>query len=88
MLAMLLHSSSPEINANAMVSLLIFIIFCIVIVGLLVYFGALPSLFRFIEKRLHLDTPKDESESVRENGMWAPYLPLPRRNKTLIEFLQ
>jgi hypothetical protein len=56
MLAILLHSSSPEINANSMTSLLIF---CMVAAGLVVYFVALPKLFRFIEKRLNPNTTKN-----------------------------
>lgn len=59
MLAILLHSSSPEINANSMTSLLILIIFCMVAAGLVVYFVALPKLFRFIEKRLNPNTTKN-----------------------------
>lgn len=62
MLAVLLHSSSPEINANAVMSLLIF---CIVAVGLVVYFVALPTLFRFFEKRLNPNTAKTASEPSR-----------------------
>jgi hypothetical protein len=59
MLAILLHSSSPQINADAMRSLLILIIFCIVAVGLVVYFVGLPTLFRFLEKRLSSNATKN-----------------------------
>jgi hypothetical protein len=63
MFAILLHSSSPKINADAMMSLLIFIIFCIVAVGLVVYFVALPKRFRFLEKRLNPNTAKNRERT-------------------------